>query len=315
MASPKSYWLATRPFAFTASGIPSVMGSVMALAMNSANPAFSFNWLTFALTVIGCMTVHASCNMISDYFDFKTGLDTADNFGAMNVLVRRALTEKQLLTAATLTMIAALAIGGALIGMVGPSVLWFVLFGALSAVFYGAPPLNLKYVGLGDIQVILSFGTIMTLGAYYVQAHQFMDFSWSSPEVWRVVLYSLPSGMLIDAILHANNHRDMASDKAHGIKTMAIILGEKASRSAQYVLVIGAYTFIIFMVVMRFMTPLMLVTLLTFPKALVVLKKIGGRDTLDPKEFNVMDVDAAQLHTAFGAAMIVAFVVSYFVKW
>ncbi len=315
MASAKAYWTATRPFAFTASGIPSVMGSVMALAMNSTNPAFSFNWATFALTVIGCMTVHASCNMISDYFDYKTGLDTANNFGAMNILIRKLLTERQLIRASIVAMIGALLIGGVLVWLVGPAILWFVLFGALSAVFYGAPPLNLKYVGLGDIQVILSFGTIMTLGAYYVQAHQFMDFSWSSPEVWKVVLYSLPSGLLIDAILHANNHRDLHSDKAHGIKTMANMLGEKASASAQYVLVIGAYTFIIFMVVTRYMTPLMLLTLLTFPKALVVLKKIGGRDTLDPKEFNIMDVDAAQLHTAFGAAMIVAFVVSYFVKF
>lgn len=304
-----------RPWAFTASAIPSVMGGVMALAMNSTNPAFAFSGLTFALTVVGCVAVQASCNLINDYYDYKTGLDTSQNFGAMNILVRGAITPRQGMTLAVITMIVALAIGGVLIAMVGSAILWFVLFGFLSAIFYTAPPLNLKYHGLGDIQVILSFGAIMTLGAYYVQAHGVMDFAWGSPDVWKVVLYSLPSGLLIDAILHANNHRDMYDDKAHGITTMATMLGDKASQSAQYVLVVGAYVFIILMVATRFMTPIALITLLTFPKALVVLKKVGGRKTLDPKAFNMMDIDAAQLHTAFGAAMIVAFVVSYFVKW
>ena len=118
---------------------------------------------------------------------------------------------------------------------------------------------------------------------------------------------------MIDSILHANNHRDLYSDKAHGVKTMATILGDKASEKLEYVLIVGAYVFIIVMVAMRLLTPFALLTLLTFPKAMVVLKKVGGRNVLDPTVYNVMDVDAAQLHTVFGAAMIVGFVVSYFV--
>ena len=285
----------------------------MALAMNAGNPLFHFNGLTFVLTVLGSIAVHASCNLINDYYDYKSGLDRPDNTGAGNILVRGGITPKQGMSLAIATMIVALVIGAILYSMIGPMILLFVLFGFLSAVFYTAPPLNLKYLGIGDIQVIVSFGAIVTLGAYYVQAHGIMDFSWSSPEVWKVVLIALPSGLLIDAILHANNHRDLFSDKAHGVKTMATMLGDKASEKLEYVLIVGAYVFIIVMVAMRLLTPFALLTLVTFPKAMVVLKKIGGRNSLDPKSYNVMDVDAAQLHTVFGAAMIVAFVVSYFV--
>ncbi|HET7153573.1 MAG TPA: 1,4-dihydroxy-2-naphthoate octaprenyltransferase [Candidatus Kapabacteria bacterium] len=315
MSSLKTYWVATRPFAFTASVIPTVMGGVIALAMYSNNPDFHFNIINFLLTIVGCMAVQSSCNLINDFYDYKTGLDTAENFGAMNVLVRGSLSPKQVINEAVVTMIGALAIGAFLLIAAGPAVLWFVLFGFLSAIFYTAPPLNLKYRGFGDIQVIVSFGAIMTLGAYFVQAHNVMDLSWSSAEVWKVVLYSLPSGLLIDAILHANNHRDLYSDKERGIKTMAIMLGEKPSQALQYVLVVGAYLFIVAMVALRYMTPFALLTLATLPKALVVLKKIGGRNTIDAGAFNMMVIDAAQLHTAFGAAMIVGFVVSYFVKF
>jgi 1,4-dihydroxy-2-naphthoate octaprenyltransferase len=312
MPSPPAYFEATRPFSFTASVIPSFMGSMIALMMHGSDGRFSFHWALFALTVVGSVAVQASCNLINDYYDWRRHVDRPDNFGARNTLVVGTLTPGQLVAEAAVLMAAALLIGLAILSSVGPELLWFVLIGFLSAVFYSAPPFGLKYRGLGDLQVILSFGSIMTLGAYYVQAHVVVPFSWTSIDFLKVIVYSLPIGLLVDAILHANNHRDIEGDRASGTRTLATVLGEGPSRAFEYALVLGAYAAVVLMVVFAHLTPLALIVLLTLPKARVVLVKIGGRGKIDAAAFNMVDVDAAQLHLAFGLALTMSFLISFF---
>src|SRR5205807_920261 len=81
------------------------------------------------------------------------------------------------------------------------------LLGAFGAYFYSGRPIAYKYHALGDLAIFLLFGPLMALGAYYVQA--------------RVVelvpmLYALPVGCLVTAILHVNNIRDSPFDGRGG---------------------------------------------------------------------------------------------------
>ena len=107
-----------------------------------------------------------------------------------------------------------------------------IVFGALSAYFYTAPPFAFKNRGFGDIQVMVSFALAMVFGAFYVQAHTLS---------WLPVVAALPIGFLVVDILHINNLRDLTTDRAAGITTIAIALGSAGAKRLHQLYVFGAY--------------------------------------------------------------------------
>jgi len=68
----KLWMMAIRPYAFPASIIPVLYGSVLAVVLN---PDMQFNFFLFFLTLIGSMLVHVGTNLINDIYDFKKGID------------------------------------------------------------------------------------------------------------------------------------------------------------------------------------------------------------------------------------------------
>ena len=70
MEAPKGFKLfmmAIRAFAFPASVIPVLYGSILSVILI---PDTSFNFLYFALTLIGAMSVHVGSNIINDIYDY-----------------------------------------------------------------------------------------------------------------------------------------------------------------------------------------------------------------------------------------------------
>ena len=69
---PVSRWLIIiRAAVFTMTATSGLIGGLLAAAI-----ATQVNWLNFALAVIGLVIAHASNNMINDYFDLESGVDT-----------------------------------------------------------------------------------------------------------------------------------------------------------------------------------------------------------------------------------------------
>ncbi len=94
---------------------------------------------------------------------------------------------------------------------------------------YTAAPTEFKYRALGDLTVFLAFGVGITVGSYVVQTGALS---------WTPAVYGVPIALLIWAILHANNLRDIETDQRAKITTMAILLGPGRSRIL-YVALIG----------------------------------------------------------------------------
>ncbi len=161
---------------------------------------------------------------MNDYYDYRSGVDRPDNFGAVNVLVRKLMTPRQLATEAAVAFGVAVLCGVYLIAQAGDA-MWpliaLVAFGALSAYFYTAPPFAFKNRGFGDIQVMFSFALLMVFGAFYVEAKTLS---------WVPVICSLPIGFLVVDILHINNLRDRLPDRDRRQQTIAIALGEPGSK-------------------------------------------------------------------------------------
>ena len=302
MASVKQWWRAVRPWAFTVSVIPPILGGIIAAI---ENPGMQFNWLHFLLTLVGCMSAHAAANMLSDYYDFKVRVDREGTFGGSGVLVDKIFQPREIFLASMLAYLLAGGIGLYIILATpnGLFLLWLILIGGILGIFYTAKPFAFKYHALGDIGVFVSFGSAMTLGSYYVQAQHFS---------WAPVLYALPVAMLVDAILHSNNLRDIQNDSAVGITTVAIALGEKAAKNMYYTLVLGAYASTVILVALANLPLLSLITLLSLPLALKLVKLVREKEQIPEKQFIMIDAATAQLHSAFSMLLIVSLLIQYF---
>ncbi|MBU2498673.1 MAG: 1,4-dihydroxy-2-naphthoate octaprenyltransferase [Proteobacteria bacterium] len=303
MSGISLWWRAVRPFAFTVSLIPPIMGGILALI---ENPDLDFNAFRFILAGIGCMVAHAGANLLSDYYDFKRRVDRKGTFGSSGLLVEEIMRPGQILKGGWVALLIAGAIGAYLIIVTpgGLFLLWLIFIGGIFGVFYTAGPIQFKYRAWGDLAVFISFGPAMVLGAYYVQAHHFS---------WGAVLYALPMALLVDAILHANNLRDIENDSAVNIKTVPILVGEKWAQAMYYGLILGAYLLTLILILFAGLPAFALITLVSLPLAIKVTNLVRHKKEAPLKQFAMIDAATAQLHLAFGLLMIIAFLLHYFI--
>ena len=302
----KLFMMAVRAYSFPASVIPIIYGSIIAVLFN---PGLKFNYFHFALALIGSVAIHITTNLINDIYDFKKGIDKEDRdigipHGGSQVLSMGLVSKNFMKVTALVTTFISVAIGVYLYTQAGIWIVYLSIFGLLSAVYYTASPFALKYKALGDIQVFLSFGTGMTLGSYIVQTHEFS---------WIPVILSIPFGLLIDAILHSNNIRDLNFDGKFGVKTLPILIGERLSFYFYYFLILGAYTSIIIFVILKLLPWFALLNLITFPSALKLLKMLKNypQDTMARYELGTKhNVMTAQFNIQFGLALTIGLLIS-----
>lgn len=318
MAPPKGVklWLmASRAYSFPASIIPVLFGSTLALIFD---PLVKFNWVVFALTLIGSVLAQVGANLINDIYDYKIGIDKEDKkngipHGGSMVLSMNFMTLDQMKMGATIALAVGALIGFYLYLLVGPWIIYLTIFGVLSSIIYSATPAAFKYKALGDIQVFVSFGCVITLGAYIVQTHEFS---------WMPVILSLPLGFLIDAILHSNNIRDINFDGKFKVKTLPILIGEKASVKFYYFLIFGAYAIVAVFVALSMLGVLKVVfpytallCLVTLPVAIKLCKMANHfpKETQARYEYGAKHIMmTAQLNMQFGLTMIIGILVYYF---
>jgi 1,4-dihydroxy-2-naphthoate octaprenyltransferase len=173
--------------------------------------------------------------------------------------------------------------------MTGPALLWLGLASVAAGFFYTAAPVSLAYIGLGEVTVFIFMGPVMVLGAYYVQTEQ-----WA----WEPFIVSLPVAFLVTSILHANNLRDIESDRKHGKRTIATVIGRRWANVEFYVLIGAAYVTLIAAVVTGMAPWLALVALLTVPMAWKAVRLAAT--TTSPRRLNYVLAGTAMLHMRFG---------------
>lgn len=297
--APRAWLLALRPFSFTASIVPAVYGGLLALALRGRGgiPEFRFDAVNFFVTVLGCVAVHSASNLVNDFFDYRSGLDQPDNFGAVNPIVRKLMTPAHLSFEAAAAFVLAACCGLYLALQAGPAAQWplvaLIVFGALSAYFYTAPPFAFKNRGFGDLQVMVSFALAMVFGAFYVQAHTLS---------WLPVIAALPIGFLVVDILHINNLRDLTTDRAAGITTIAILLGSAGAKRLHQLYVIGAFAATLALVAFSVLSPWTLVVFASAPAALKLSRAVQsyGEPAADP----MIVVKTARFHALFGTLLV-----------
>ena len=212
-----------------------------------------FNFGVWLLVAVGLVMAHATNNLLNDLTDYRKGVDKDNYFrtqyGAQPIQ-QGLWTERQLLTYAAVTGAVALACGVALTLVRGPMVLALLAAGAFFVLFYTWP---LKYIGLGEIAVIVVWGPLMVGGGYYVITGQ-----WS----WPVALASLAYALGPTTVIFGKHIDKHDPDKAKGIHTLPVIIGEKPARYTALAMMVLMYLLVILQVITGFYTPAMLIVLL-----------------------------------------------------
>lgn len=265
--------------------MPVVLGTTLAARGYAGLGEGHFQSSIFGIVLLGAILAHFGANVLNDYFDFIKGVDTRPEHGS-GVLSGGAMTASNALCFGL-----ALLCGASLCGLVllrgnGAVVAPLAAVGLLCAVLY---PALLKKYGLGDLLIMLAFGLGLTLGAYGVQVGALKLRQW----LW-VAFYSVPVCLLVDAILHANNLRDAADDRAANVTTLATLLGPRRGRILQFVLLFGPLAFVIAGTVTRFLPIWSLATLLSLPLLLTAYRSGSVPGT-------------AQTHLVFGLLYALSF--------
>ncbi len=242
--------------------------------------------------------MHAAANIFNDYFDFRRGVDRTGTYGSSGVLTAGRISPKSLFLIGILFNGLAAAIGGYLFLASGPWVLWLGLIGAVLAFVYTWGP-ELKYRALGDPAVFIAFGSLIALGAYYVQTSRLN---------WEPVLFSIPLGLLIDAILHGNNLRDIDDDAQAGVVTLAGHLGVRGAQLFYYSLVGGAYLTVAILMFGMNLPWTSAIVIVSVPIAWRNVRLVVNIRTVSREEFAPIDAMGAQLELVFGCLLVAGIV-------
>lgn len=256
---PISRWLIiTRAAVFPMTIVSAVTGGLLAAGEGE------FAWGPFLLAVAGLLLAHAGNNMVNDYFDVRQGVDTEDYYRAQyaqHPVLGGLISIKGLLRAAVLTNIAGLGIAVWLFTVRGWPVLAFTAAGLFISIFYVAPPLKLKRRGLGEPGVVAVWGPLMIAGTYFVTAGQLPGWVW---------LASIPYSLLVAAVLFGKHLDKYEADSQKGIGTLVVRLGERRARRVTRLLITSFFLSVIVMAVL--LTPWVLITFLTLPGAVKILR-------------------------------------------
>lgn len=222
-----SYLLALRPWSFSTSLIPVVLGALLAWKSTG-----EINVTLMIITSIAVLCVHASGNLVNTYYDYLRGVDSkvADD----RTLVDRILTPDEVVRVGALMYIVASICFLLVVGLSPAKMehLALLFFGGLSGSFLYTGGIGLKYYALGDIVILITFGPLAVLFSYVIQCGQFAFYP---------LVYAIPLALNTEAILHSNNTRDMESDKKAGAVTLTILVGKQASYAVYCVLLFTPY--------------------------------------------------------------------------
>lgn len=281
-------WLAAvRPFSFTASVVPVLLGTAVA----GGQGFFSSGLLL--LTLVAAVAIQGAANLFSDYFDFRGGYDTPESYGSSGVLVRGILQPSEVFLGGLVLLLLSAGIGLYLAALRGSTVLILGGVGVAGAYFYSGQPLAYKYRALGDPIIFLLFGPLAVLGAYFVQAEAIELVP---------VLYALPVGCLVTAILHVNNIRDIPFDGRDGGVTVARALGLRGSKALLYSLLAAAYVLVFAGDLLGTFVRWSALTLLSAPMAWNLARRIHA--AAEPRDLVLLDVATARLHLVFGLLLV-----------
>lgn len=190
-----------------------------------------------AITMAGVMALHASVDLLNDFWDYKRGIDTSTKrtrfSGGTGVLPEGLLKPSSVYRAGVVFLILGSAAGVYFITLYGWVIAAILGFAVLSIYFYSTKIVD---AGLGEIFVGIK-GTMIVLGTAYIQTQEILP---------QNIAAGIIAGTLSAFVLYITSFPDHDADKEKGRRTLVIVLGkEKAAKlfwvfpAVVYALILG----------------------------------------------------------------------------
>ena len=218
------------------------------------------------LTFVGVICLHASIDLLNDYWDYKRGIDTATRrtkfSGGTGVLPENLLKPGNVYSVGLIFLLIGTLIGMYFVVIRGIMIALLLGFAILSVYFYSTSIVNL---GLGEAFVAIK-GTLIVVGSYYVQT--------SSIGV-GVVYVGIIMGILSASVLFVNSFPDYQADRSRGRRTLVILLGRQRAVKIFPWMILCTYVLIIAGIFLGYLKIYSLASLLSAPFAVSAIKRIS----------------------------------------
>ncbi len=218
-----SDWIAgARVRTLPAAIVPVAVGTAVAIGESGAI------WWRAAVAAVVSLALQLGTNYANDYSDGIRGTDD-DRVGPVRLVASQRATPKAVKTAAFVCFGLAAVAGLTLAAVTS---WWLIAVGAAAIAagwFYTGGSRPYGYSGLGEVFVFVFFGLVATVGTAYIQTETISTLS---------VVVSVPVGLLAVALLITNNLRDIPGDADTGKRTLAVRLGDAATRRLYVAIVV-----------------------------------------------------------------------------
>ena len=252
------------------------------------------------LTICGVLALHASVDLLNDYWDFKRGIDTTTHrtkmSGGSGVLPEGLLKPAQVYAAGITFLIIGTAIGIYFVATDGIVIGIILAFAVISIYFYST-----KIVDWGLAEVFVAIkGSMIVIGTYFVQTSHITE---------SAVLAGIVIGVLSSLVLFITSFPDHDADKAKGRKTLVINLGKQKACTILWIFPAITYGITIIAVIFEIFPVFCLIILSTVPLIIKSGQKL--KQNYD-KLTNLIPVMSSTLYFSriTGVLLVVGFLVN-----
>ena len=272
-----------------------ILGSAVAW-YESIRYGSPFNIWYAILATLGLLIAHAAVNIFNDYFDARSGLDYKTSrtpfSGGSGAVPRGLLTIQQSLWLGIACFVLLVPIAVFFILKTGWMLLPLLMLAMLLIVFY--TPLILK-MGYPEWSPGLGLGILPVMGAYFVHTGEY---------TLTAFIASMPSYFLVHNLLLLNEFPDVEADVTVNRRTLPIVIGKKRAAYFFSLYTMLVYIWVVWAVTYHYMPVFTLLSLLTLPIAVHVIKGSFRYDDmeifLDAMKKNVLLVLLTQAFIAAG---------------
>ena len=249
--------------------LASVIAVLVGLALNwSQNGTIAY--FDAILTFAGVLALHASVDLLNDYWDFKRGIDTKTTrtkmSGGTGVLPEGLLKPSSVYRAGVIFLIIGSLIGSYFVITNGILIAIILGFAILSIYFYSTKIVD---SGLGEFFVGVK-GSMIVIGTFFIQSGEISLES---------ILAGVVVGTLSSLVLFIASFPDHDADKSKGRKTLVIVVGKEKAKKIFWFFPLLAYSIILIGVSVNLFPLLSLICLLSFP--LMIKSGLGLQKNYD----------------------------------
>ena len=289
-------WVAvTRYWSFPVSVMP-VIATFAWLFSRGMLPSGPLPYVNLVLSILGVVLLHSAGNVLSDWYDYKTGVDNEKAFAVPN-LVFHKFEPAEYKSFSIILFVAGILVGIILSLLSGPYLLIAGGAGVLLTALYSF----LKYRALGDLDIFLIFGVLTVLGTTYALTGSYQP---------QALILPVPIGVITVSVLHANNTLDSVTDKEAGIRTFAMQLGLPKSAALYRCYMFIPFVCIVLYIALGLMHPLAALSLVATIPAWKNQKQAATYPQHGLEAMKGLDQASAQMQLVFSGLLSVGLIVA-----